>query len=412
MVLRGDVVRVAALADGDFHVAVRLDLRVPANMGELGTVETKTVRRYRRSLVPVPGPVAKQGVRPALNFHVRPGEWISLALLATVVCLVFSAVLLPLDRVANALNGGGFTAHKIEAGSPERKPDAAAIRSGAGSGHVPEDALSSRKVPGKPGPPYFTAVGPFDGEADLPTTLAGAQALLVGGRLDEAAKAFDRLEQRFPARSPLRIQALLGRAQALGAAGRRGDALAILHALLQGQQDMIPEWRDTALRLERLLDQDRPRGLDDLLLTAGLEYDSNTSGERVAGAGGYYIDVDKRAYVLSLFKNGRLIKRYPVGLGLDDSTPAGLFRVANKITHPDWYHRGKTIPAGDPRNPLGASWMGLGNEKGPTSYGIHPTQDVDRVGSAVGPGCVRMRPDDAAELFKLCPIGTPVRIRS
>jgi len=65
----------------------------------------------------------------------------------------------------------------------------------------------------------------------------------------------------------------------------------------------------------------------------------------------------------------------------------------------------------DPRNPLGTLWMGLGDKKGPTSYGIHPTKDAGSIGGNRSRGCVRMRPADAAELFNICPLGTPVRIR-
>ena len=101
-----------------------------------------------------------------------------------------------------------------------------------------------------------------------------------------------------------------------------------------------------------------------------------------------------------------------MGLGHEDLTPEGDYEIVNKITEPDWYHRGETVRAGDPRNPLGKRWMGLGSGDTASSYGIHPTQDPDSIGKPSSRGCIRMRPEDAETIFRVCPIGTPVRICS
>jgi lipoprotein-anchoring transpeptidase ErfK/SrfK len=55
--------------------------------------------------------------------------------------------------------------------------------------------------------------------------------------------------------------------------------------------------------------------------------------------------------------------------------------------------------------------MGLGTNGNATSYGIHPTEDAGSIGQPQSRGCIRMWPEDAETLFRLCPIGTPVRIR-
>jgi lipoprotein-anchoring transpeptidase ErfK/SrfK len=88
-----------------------------------------------------------------------------------------------------------------------------------------------------------------------------------------------------------------------------------------------------------------------------------------------------------------------------------MFTIHNKIRNPDWYNRGETVPHGDPRNPLGASWMGFAKDGTPLSYGIHPTNDLGAIGQPAGRGCVRLKPEHAEALFRLCPVGTTVTIR-
>ncbi|MCC6490925.1 MAG: L,D-transpeptidase family protein [Candidatus Hydrogenedentes bacterium] len=125
---------------------------------------------------------------------------------------------------------------------------------------------------------------------------------------------------------------------------------------------------------------------------------------------GVLLEVDRAAFLMRVYKDGRLAAEFPVGVGRDASTPLGEFTIANKIAKPAWYHRGETVPYGDPRNPLGESWMGFACDGVPMSYGIHPTDDAASIGAATGAGCVRMRPADAARLFRLCPRGATVRI--
>ena len=66
-----------------------------------------------------------------------------------------------------------------------------------------------------------------------------------------------------------------------------------------------------------------------------------------------------------------------------------------------------SVPPG-PDNPLGAFAMRLAAGKG--TYLIHGTNNPIAVGLAVTHGCIRMYPDDVAELFPLIPVGTPVRL--
>jgi L,D-transpeptidase ErfK/SrfK len=113
---------------------------------------------------------------------------------------------------------------------------------------------------------------------------------------------------------------------------------------------------------------------------------------------------------------------YPVSIGkMDWRTPLGATRVIQKQKDPTWYPpesvRKEHAAAGDPLppkvgpgpdNPLGAYAMRLAAGNG--TYLIHGTNNPIAVGLAVTHGCIRMYPDDVAQLFPLIPVGTPVRL--
>jgi L,D-transpeptidase ErfK/SrfK len=113
---------------------------------------------------------------------------------------------------------------------------------------------------------------------------------------------------------------------------------------------------------------------------------------------------------------------YPVSIGkMDWRTPLGVTRVIQKQKDPTWYPpesvRKEHAAAGDPLppkvgpgpdNPLGAYAMRLAAGNG--TYLIHGTNNPIAVGLAVTHGCIRMYPDDVAQLFPLIPVGTPVRL--
>ena len=123
-----------------------------------------------------------------------------------------------------------------------------------------------------------------------------------------------------------------------------------------------------------------------------------------------FLVVDKGRFLMTLFVRGAPVRQFPVGVGRNDSTPTGRFQVVNKLTDPDWYNRGETVRAGDPRNPLGRRWLGIASHDAPTGYGLHPTKEADSIGRPASHGCIRLRPEDAETLFRLCPVGTPVEI--
>lgn len=123
--------------------------------------------------------------------------------------------------------------------------------------------------------------------------------------------------------------------------------------------------------------------------------------------GKFAVDVNKSANTLTVTDNGKFFKRYRVGTGQFNRTPAGEFKIMSRIEKPPWYRPdGRTIPFGDPENILGTHWLGLDVPR----YGIHGTWQTNSIGTQSSAGCVRLLNDDVAELHVLLPIGTPVTI--
>ena len=111
--------------------------------------------------------------------------------------------------------------------------------------------------------------------------------------------------------------------------------------------------------------------------------------------------------MLALTEDGRVLKIFPVAVGKDlTPSPAGTWKVVNKVVNPTYYHSGRAIRPGR-YNPLGDRWMGL-SEKG---YGIHGTNAPGSIGHAVSHGCIRMHKRDVEELFRLVRVGDVVEIR-
>jgi lipoprotein-anchoring transpeptidase ErfK/SrfK len=113
----------------------------------------------------------------------------------------------------------------------------------------------------------------------------------------------------------------------------------------------------------------------------------------------------------------------PIGIGdIGRETPEMTTTVIEKNPDPTWVpgpmvrkswleQKGITLPAvvpPGPENPLGKFAMRLGYGK--RDYLIHGTNKEFGVGLRVSAGCIRLRPDDIEALFKMVPIGTPVRV--
>lgn len=129
--------------------------------------------------------------------------------------------------------------------------------------------------------------------------------------------------------------------------------------------------------------------------------------------------IDKSDYRMDLFvydgDGVRIyLKSYPVGLGEEDSTPVGMWRVkpGSKVgpdaangQGPSWRNprTGKVYDSNDPDIPIGEYWMALegtdDNTRGIEGYGIHATNDPSSIGRQASMGCVRMRDADVDEVF-------------
>ena len=108
------------------------------------------------------------------------------------------------------------------------------------------------------------------------------------------------------------------------------------------------------------------------------------------------------------------IKRVPVGVGKQGTTPIGSWRVGlgKKMIKPPWNpppnsERRGTILYGQPGYAFGKKglWIGLeGTDRKTRSmkgYGLHSTDEPNSVGTEVSLGCIRLRDDDMELAFSL-----------
>lgn len=125
--------------------------------------------------------------------------------------------------------------------------------------------------------------------------------------------------------------------------------------------------------------------------------------------GEYTAVVNKTRNDMVVTLNDRFFKRYSVGTGTHNSTPAGEYVITLRLKHPVWYRPdGKEFPYGHPENLLGTHYLKL-NTPG---IGLHGTWEPDTVGSQSSAGCVRLRNEMIEELYNLLPEGTSVRIEN
>jgi lipoprotein-anchoring transpeptidase ErfK/SrfK len=109
---------------------------------------------------------------------------------------------------------------------------------------------------------------------------------------------------------------------------------------------------------------------------------------------------------LAVVENGSVVKVYGIATGAPATpSPAGTFRIVNRLVDPTYYGGGKVIGPGA-ANPLGNRWIGLDQK----SYGIHGTNQPSSVGRSASHGCMRMRRRDLEELFARVRVGDTVEI--
>jgi LysM repeat protein len=149
---------------------------------------------------------------------------------------------------------------------------------------------------------------------------------------------------------------------------------------------------------------------DDFLAAINGIKDKNhiRAGQRIKVVNGpFHARVSKDDFTIRVYLGDTLVKRFPVGLGSDNGTPTGTWRIKNKLENPQYHppRGGDIILADDPRNPLGERWIGLegvsGSAVGMMAYGIHGTIEPESIGKSVSMGCVRLHNADVEQLYDL-----------
>ena len=116
-----------------------------------------------------------------------------------------------------------------------------------------------------------------------------------------------------------------------------------------------------------------------------------------------HISVDLSERLLVIEDGGQAVRTFGVAIGKrSHPTPTGRFTLRKMIWNPGWvppknraWSRGKTPKdPGDPNNPMQSVKIFF---REPYYY-IHGTNSPQSIGAAASHGCLRMTPEDAAEL--------------
>ena len=108
---------------------------------------------------------------------------------------------------------------------------------------------------------------------------------------------------------------------------------------------------------------------------------------------------------LVLFCQDRYAGRFPVTLGADAAAAPGVYRVCEKIENPNYYTSTGVTSPGDPNNPLGRLWIGLGGR-----LGIHGPGRPDLLQQPNPPGAFILSEKDSQDVYDILSIGSQVAI--
>ncbi len=128
--------------------------------------------------------------------------------------------------------------------------------------------------------------------------------------------------------------------------------------------------------------------------------------------GAPFVIVNKSKNELAFINENKVQTVVSVGTGkTQELTPEGLFTITVKAKDP--YFRRENIPGGNPKNPLGARWIGF-DARGTDgrTYGIHGTNQPASIGKYVSQGCIRSQNEVIKSLFPLIPLGTKILVTS
>jgi len=137
--------------------------------------------------------------------------------------------------------------------------------------------------------------------------------------------------------------------------------------------------------------------LKDVVRKVNFYTDNNTIevGYFISEKSPYHIYINLDEQIMYVYKNNILHKTYPVSGGKKKSpSPTGEWIIVEKQRWGGSY---------------GGAWMGLNVPWG--KYGIHGTKQPWAVGQQnISAGCIRMKNEDARDLYQYIPYGTKVTI--
>ncbi len=143
-------------------------------------------------------------------------------------------------------------------------------------------------------------------------------------------------------------------------------------------------------------------GLPPTAVTVGRD----TTAAQVVAEAPLVLKANLRARMLVAQRGDSTLKTYAVAIGQDGyPTPIGGFTIKKIVWNPSWrpppgadWAKGKTAKGpGDPSNPMKVVKIFFQEP----DYYIHGTDDVESLGSAASHGCLRMHPQEVADLAKI-----------
>ncbi len=264
----------------------------------------------------------------------------------------------------------------------------------------PPPPVLSHETPAAPATRPTGSANPSASSPGASAALAEASAALAAGNLVQARRvlnqATDPLADNAPNEQILQQLAKLGDEMIFSTKILQNDPLVIKHVVEPGQnlQKIANLYKTTAPLICRV------NGL--------ANGNSLRQGQPLKVVlGPFHATVCKHSFRMYVYCQDTLVKILPVGLGMDDKTPTGHWKIRNKLTNPRYYppDGGPIIEPNDPKNPLGEYWIGLdgfeGAAVGKEGFGIHGTIEPQSIGTKASKGCIRLRSEDIMFVYEL-----------
>ena len=120
--------------------------------------------------------------------------------------------------------------------------------------------------------------------------------------------------------------------------------------------------------------------------------------------GPFRAEVNLSKSELTLFLGDLYAGRFPIAVGADPTPRPGTFTIQDKQKDHTYYNRsGAPVPASNPGNPYGGTWMDLGGQ-----VCIHGSPDKRK---PTDQGCISLADDFAGDLYGILSQGSSVTIR-